>query len=91
MVRDRLAAIADIVEAPDAPGAFYYLLRVRTPLDPFALAERLIREHKVAAIPGSAFGLTGVCSLRISYGALAPGTVAEGIDRLVKGLRTIVA
>jgi aspartate/methionine/tyrosine aminotransferase len=90
MVRDRLAALADIVEAPDAPGAFYYLLRVRTPLDPFTLVERLIREHHVAAIPGTAFGLTGVCSLRISYGALAPDTVAQGIDRLVTGLRAIV-
>jgi aspartate/methionine/tyrosine aminotransferase len=90
LVRDRLGALSDIVEAPDAPGAFYYLLRVRTPLDPFTLVERLIREHRVAAIPGTAFGLTGVCSLRISYGALAPGTVAEGIDRLVAGLRTII-
>lgn len=90
LVRDRLDAVADIVEAPDAPGAFYFLLRVRTPLDPFTLVERLIREHRVAAIPGSAFGLTGVCSLRISYGALAADTVAEGIDRLVRGLRTIV-
>ena len=91
LVRERLATVADIVEAPDAPGAFYFLLRVQTALDPFTLVERLIREHGVAAIPGTAFGLTDVCYLRISYGALAPDTVAEGIDRLVAGLRAIVA
>jgi aspartate/methionine/tyrosine aminotransferase len=86
----RLGALGDLVEAPDARGAFYVLLRVKTDLDPYVLAERLIREHKVATIPGPAFGLTGGCSLRISYGALAPDTVAEGIDRLVAGLGTIL-
>jgi aspartate/methionine/tyrosine aminotransferase len=89
LVRARLDAVADIVEAPPSLGAFYYLLRIRTDIDPFALVERLIREHRVAAIPGTAFGLSGVCSLRVSYGALAPDTVAEGIDRLVAGLRAI--
>jgi aspartate/methionine/tyrosine aminotransferase len=89
LVRHRLATISDIVEAPESRGAFYFLLRVRTPLDPFALVERLVREHRVAAIPGTAFGLSGGCSLRISYGALAPATVAEGIDRLVTGLRAL--
>jgi aspartate/methionine/tyrosine aminotransferase len=90
LVYDRLATLGDLVEAPDARGAFYVLLRVTTSLDPYVLAERLIREHKVATIPGPAFGLTAGCSLRISYGALAPDTVAEGIDRLVAGLGTIL-
>ena len=90
LVYSRLATLGDLVEAPDARGAFYVLLRVRTALDPYVLAERLIREHKVATIPGPAFGLTAGCSLRLSYGALAPDTVAEGIDRLVAGLGTIL-
>jgi aspartate/methionine/tyrosine aminotransferase len=89
LVRERLATLSDIVEVPEPLGAFYFLLRVRTALDPFTLVERLVREHHVAAIPGTAFGLDGVCSLRISYGALAPDTVAEGIDRLVAGVRRI--
>ena len=84
------ATLGDLVEAPDARGAFYVLMRVKTALDPYVLAERLIREHKVATIPGPAFGLTSGCSLRLSYGALAPDTVAEGIDRLVAGLGTIL-
>jgi aspartate/methionine/tyrosine aminotransferase len=89
-VYTRLQALGDRVVAPDARGAFYVLLRVETGIDPYVLAERLIREHRVATIPGPAFGLTAGCTLRISYGALAPDTVAEGIDRLVAGLDAIL-
>jgi aspartate/methionine/tyrosine aminotransferase len=59
-------------------------------LDPMAIAERLIREHKVAVIPGPAFGMTDGCYFRVAYGALHKETVAEGIGRLVTGLRAIV-
>jgi aspartate/methionine/tyrosine aminotransferase len=90
LVRHELQSIADICEAPTAAGAFYYLLRVHTTLDPFTLAERLIREHQVAVIPGGAFGLTQGCYLRISYGALDKESVAAGVSRLVRGLRAIV-
>jgi aspartate/methionine/tyrosine aminotransferase len=90
LVREELQAIADICEVPTSTGAFYYLLRVHTALDPFTLAERLIKEHRVAAIPGSAFGLTHGCYLRISYGALDKDSVAAGVSRLVTGLRAIV-
>jgi len=91
LVRDELRAITDICEVPTATGAFYYLLRVHTPLDPFTVAERLITQHRVAVIPGSAFGLTQGCYLRISYGALDKDSVAAGVSRLVAGLRAIVA
>jgi aspartate/methionine/tyrosine aminotransferase len=90
LVRHELRAVADICEVPPATGAFYYLLRVHTPLDPFTLVQRLIKEHRVAAIPGSAFGLTQGCYLRISYGALDKDSVAAGVSRLVKGLHAIV-
>jgi aspartate/methionine/tyrosine aminotransferase len=90
LVRHELQQIADICDVPPAAGAFYYLLRVHTTLDPFTLAERLIREHRVAAIPGSAFGLTEGCYLRISYGALDKDSVAAGVSRLVHGLHAIV-
>jgi aspartate/methionine/tyrosine aminotransferase len=75
--------------APLSGGAFYFFVRVRTPLSPMALTERLIREHRVAVIPGSAFGDTGACSIRVSYGALDANLVAEGLDRLVGGLVTL--
>ena len=85
-----LETIGDLVEAPSADGALYCLLRVRTPIDSMTLAERLVREHKVATVPGTAFGLTGGTYLRVSYGALAPETVEEGMGRLVRGLKTLI-
>ncbi len=80
--------IPDICMVPRPDGAFSCLVRVRLPLDPLTLVERLIREHGVAAVPGSAFGLAG-CYLRVSYGALDAQTVADGMERLVSGLRAI--
>jgi aspartate/methionine/tyrosine aminotransferase len=76
-------------EVPPADGAFYYLIRAHSRLDPMTLVERLIREHRVAAIPGSAFADAAPCSIRISYGALDAETVAEGVGRLVAGLRAL--
>ena len=78
------------MSVPAADGAFYCLLKVNTTIDPLALAERLIREHKVAVIPGSAFGMVDGCYVRVAYGALQKETVAEGIGRLVRGLRDIL-
>jgi aspartate/methionine/tyrosine aminotransferase len=67
------------------------LLRVDTSADPMAIGERLIREHKVAVIPATAFGVTEGCAFRVAYGALQKETVAEGIGRLVTGLRAILS
>ena len=89
-VFERLAAISGIAEAPSADGALYCLLRVHTSIDSMTLAERLIREHQVATVPGRAFGLTEGTYLRVSYGALAPETVDEGMGRLVAGIQTLV-
>jgi len=86
-----LSALAPLATLPAAEGAFYCLLRVNADADPMVLAERLIREHKVAVIPGTAFGMTEGCSFRVAYGALQKQTVAEGIGRLVRGLRAILA
>ena len=60
-------------------------------MDPMVLGERLIREHHVAVIPGPAFGMTEGCVFRVAYGALQKETVAEGIGRLVRGLRAILS
>ncbi len=89
-VLDRLSAVADLCDVPTAAGAFYCLLRVTTSMDAMTLGERLIREHRVATVPGTTFGLQDGCYLRISYGALAPDTVDEGVGRLVDGLKQIV-
>ena len=86
---DALADLGGLVEVPASDGAFYFLVKVITAMDPMTLAERLIREHRVAAIPGTAFGMTDGCSLRVAYGALQKETVAEGMGRLTRGIRAL--
>jgi len=102
-VREKLRAIAEvraivqrelgqlategICDAATAQGACYFLLRVRSDRPPLETAERLIHDHRVAVIPGNAFGLERGCHLRVAYGALDKAAAAEGVGRLAAGLR----
>jgi aspartate/methionine/tyrosine aminotransferase len=92
ILRDALRPLGEEgrVTAPPADGAFYFLVRARSTRPALELAERLVREHGVAVVPGSAFGDAVGCSLRVAYGALTPDTAAEGVGRLVRGLRALV-
>ena len=92
LVQRELAALTrdGVCEVPPAQGAFYFLLRVNSPRPALELAEKLIREHRVAVIPGSAFGLEHGCHLRVAYGALQKETAQEGVGRLAHGLRALV-
>jgi len=93
-VRERmltaLSRIPDLVTVPPSRGAFYFLAKIHTSMDALPLAERLVREHRVAVIPGETFGIGKGCHLRISYGNLASETALEGTRRLVRGLIDIV-
>ncbi len=91
LVLEAFATVSDICTVPRPDGAFYCLVRVHTEMDPLTLVERLVTEHRVAAVPGTAFGLSAGCYLRVSYGALERDTVAEGMERLVNGLRLVVS
>ncbi len=90
VARRTFSVIASFCAAPVTDGAFYFFLRIDTPLAPLALVERLVKEFKVAAIPGTAFGISKGCSLRVAFGALETDTASEGIGRLVRGLKSIV-
>jgi aspartate/methionine/tyrosine aminotransferase len=90
IVVEQLSALAPLAEVPAADGALYCMLNVRTAINPMVLTERLIREHRVAVIPGPAFGLAEGCSFRVAFGALQRDTVEEGIGRLVRGLKMIL-
>lgn len=90
VARKSFAEIAPFCAAPVTDGAFYFFLRIDTPMAPLALVERLVKDFKVAAIPGTAFGIDQGCSLRVAFGALEKDTAAEGIGRLVRGLKSIV-
>ena len=89
-VLGRLAAVPDLLEVPHASGAFYLFAKVRAEVSAIALSERLVREHRVAVIPGETFGVARGCWLRIAFGSLQEETVVEGIDRLITGLRAIL-
>jgi aspartate/methionine/tyrosine aminotransferase len=91
VVVSELDALKPLATVPAADGAFYVLLKVETDRSPMRIAEQLIREHRVAVIPGPAFGMSDGCYFRVAYGALQKDTVAEGIGRLVTGLRKILS
>ena len=89
MAQGMLAQV-DGCTVPPANGAFYLLLRLKTSHHPMELAERLIREYRVAVIPGNAFGLDAGCNLRVAYAALPQESIREGCERLVRGLRELL-
>jgi aspartate/methionine/tyrosine aminotransferase len=91
LVLDSLRRLEGLCAIAPADGAFYFLLKVHTQLGAFELVEQLIREHRVAVMPGTTFGMDDGCYLRVAYGALQKETVAEGIERLVQGLQKILA
>ena len=76
--------------APPA-GALFLFVRAHTSLDSLAATERLIRRHRIAVVPGSAFGAHDGCWLRVSFGALDEVTVAEGASRLAEGLEDLAS
>jgi aspartate/methionine/tyrosine aminotransferase len=88
---DSLKRLEGLCTIAPADGAFYFLLKVHTQLGAFELAERLIREHGVAVMPGTTFGMNDGCYLRVAYGALQKETAVEGIERLVRGVQSILA
>jgi aspartate/methionine/tyrosine aminotransferase len=77
-------------DVPDVDGAFYFLLKIPSAMDSLTMAERLVKEHRVAVMPGTAFGLRDGCYLRLSYGRLDEASGAVGVARLVVGLRALV-
>ena len=90
MVLHELGNLGDFCTIPPADGAFYFLLKIHTQLSAMELVERLIREYRVALIPGTTFGMENGCYLRLAYGAMLHETAKEGIGRLVRGLQAIL-
>ncbi|BAB76552.1 pyridoxal phosphate-dependent aminotransferase [Anabaena sp. FACHB-709] len=82
---DRLNAIPGLSTAkPD--GAFYLFPDIsKTGLKSLEFCDALIEEHKVAVIPGIAFGADD--NIRLSY-ATDLATIEKGLDRLEKFVRS---
>jgi aspartate/methionine/tyrosine aminotransferase len=85
----RLQPLKGLCEIPEPEGAFYLLLKINTEKNDLELAKMLIDDFKVAAIPGSAFGLNDNPCLRISYGMLGQTQLDAAISRLINGIRRL--
>ncbi len=69
------------IDVIDQPGAIYHYLRLVGRKDSAAVAEELLQQGGVAAIPGEAFGTPGY--LRITY-AGDDDALTEGVRRIAK-------
>lgn len=63
-------------------GGYFAFLKIMKDVDDYELAVRLVKEAKVAVVPGSAFGLGGAGHIRISFGC-EPKQLQEGLKRLI--------
>ncbi len=90
LVRQKMQSIANICTLSPAEGAFYFFLQVKTNLDDLTLVTKLVKEYQVAVIPGSTFGMSEGCYLRVAYGALEREQAATGIMRLIAGLKAMI-
>ena len=70
-------------------GAFYAFPSVRsTGLDSNDFADKLLKEQKVAVVPGNAFGKFGESNVRLSY-ATSMQSLDEAFTRMGKYIQTI--
>ncbi len=89
-VHESLAALDGLASFPRTQGAFYVVLRLAGVSDPHAFIRAMVERHRVAVIPGFAFGLTDTREAnyqRLSFGSLDPATVAEGVQRFIAAVR----
>lgn len=63
-------------------GGYFAFLKIKNTIDDYELAVKLVKEAKVAVVPGSAFGLGGAGHIRISFGC-EPAQLKEGLKRLI--------
>lgn len=71
-------------------GAYYAFIKINEEVDDYDLALQLLREAKIAVVPGSAFGLGGENHLRISFGG-DEKLLKEGLQRLVRFMEKTVS
>lgn len=79
------------LETASPAGAFYFYIKLLTGGDSMQIVKALIAQHKIAVIPGAAFGDVSNCTFRVSYGAVGREHLAEGMDRLIRGLQAHIS
>jgi aspartate/methionine/tyrosine aminotransferase len=80
LVREALGARVMMPE-----GGFFAMIDVRDHGESNEVRRRLLEEHGVVVMHGSAYGPSGEGTLRVSFSAAQP--LAEGLARLERGLR----
>jgi len=89
-VHQALHALDGLASFASTQGAFYVMLRLPGVDDPLAFTRAMVARHRVAAIPGFAFGFTDTRQAnyqRLSFGSLDAATVAEGVQRFIAAVR----
>ena len=72
---------------PEPEGAFYVFVDIRKfGLDSAAFCTRMIREARVAAVPGSCFGSEGY--IRLSY-CCSDADLEKGLDRMAEFVKSL--
>ncbi|HAC65841.1 MAG TPA: aspartate aminotransferase [Cyanothece sp. UBA12306] len=90
-IEESFIDLQDICTLIPSDGAFYLFLKINTEIKDIELVEQLIKNYQVAVLPGTTFGMTEGCYLRIAYGSLQQSTAIEGIERLKRGLKEILS
>ncbi len=83
---EAVAQLAGAGLAPLPPRGAFYLLAATGGEDDALFAQRLLDEHEVAVVAGSAFGAGGRGSVRVSL-CVERERLATGLERLVAALR----
>jgi aspartate/methionine/tyrosine aminotransferase len=89
-VNQALRGLGELAQFPLTQGAFYVLMKLPGVSDPMAFNRTMTEKHRVATLPGFAFGLHDTAKAnyqRLSYGALDAATVAEGVTRYVAAVK----
>ncbi len=90
-VYEALGELGDLAQFPRTDGAFYVLMKLPGLAgDPLDFNRAMVERHRVATIPGFAFGLTDTRAAnyqRLSYGALDAASVVQGVQRYVAAVK----
>ena len=87
-VYDRLIKMGLEVQKPD--GAFYFFVKIPVDISSFDFCLSLVKEEKVAVVPGSAFSSYGEGYFRLSF-ACDMDTLKKGLDRIETYLKKVQA
>jgi aspartate/methionine/tyrosine aminotransferase len=90
-VHRRLRSLGSRIDFVPTRGAFYVLVRLPPVAEPIAFSRAMVEQFRVATIPGFAFGLDPARGnyQRLSFGALEPSAVDEGVDRFVAAVKSL--